>query len=641
MKHRAPPIATAISIAISSAISTATAIAAAFGILVLCVTARGKDTPLWSAPDISKAPAELEAQWQQITGGKPVGVRGVFRFALEAAGVDWRPDRVEKALAFARTLQDTTDPTGGTFGNFRWRSDHDRVLDRNGVEFAAQLMILIHKTQHDRLTPAARDLLRQMMTDAITGLQKHKVQVSYTNIWLKNACAQIILGEILDRPEVARAGRERLDEWLRFTAQNGITEYGAVTYYGTDLDALALIAKFAAQPETRAKAMQAIRYLWTDSAANWWTAGDRLACANARSYDYLYGRGYFEAHTWTAGWLRELPGIENAGWIGADHANLVTFRQAVTIPPRREWTDAITAQLPRTVVQRWGEKPENTATAWIGRHASLASSGAGRGSDERTLVANLGNSPAIPQLTLFMDGRGDPFGTKKIANAANQAKSLHIVPFIATVQRGAEVLQLLSSEPLGQKTRHKPGELSCFLTQLTVPASAEIRINGKIARAGTPGKPLAVPAGATVAFRIGDAAIALRILYSDTTQGAPANVQLVADSEKIPARRLTIIHDEKEPRGRASTIVWMRAAENLNDSAFAKFIADFAAAKATARVENNIARVEAAGLRSPMRIETDIVKQQRIAIEGGEPRPALLSVNGRETGLPVFNHHNQ
>ncbi|MDR0353708.1 MAG: hypothetical protein LBI02_10335, partial [Opitutaceae bacterium] len=381
--------------------------------------------PHWQG-DPGQAPAELETQWRQIVENNPVGVRGVLRFALEASGVNWRPDLVERALAFARTLQDT-DRTSETLGNFRWRSDHDRVLDRNGVEFASQLMILIHKLHATRLTPRARDLLRRMMTDAITGLENHKVPITYTNIWLKNTCARILLGELLDRPETARAGREHLDDWLRFTAQNGISEYGAPTYYGTDLDALGIIAKFAALPATRAKAMQGIRYLWTDAAANWWPTGDRLACANARSYDYLYGHGYFEAHTWTAGWLRAPPALENAGWIGTRHDNLVTLRQAVSIPPPRAWTETLATHIPRTIAQRWGGAPEHLAISWIGRHASLASSGAGRGSDERTLVANLGDSPAIPQLTLFMDGRGDPFGTKKLSNTAHQAKALHLV----------------------------------------------------------------------------------------------------------------------------------------------------------------------------------------------------------------------
>lgn len=49
----------------------------------------------------------------------------------------------------------------------------------------------------------------------------------------------------------------------------------------------ALVAQFAGRPEVRAQARTAMRYLWTDIAANWWTPGDRLGGANARSYDYL------------------------------------------------------------------------------------------------------------------------------------------------------------------------------------------------------------------------------------------------------------------------------------------------------------------------------------------------------------------
>ncbi|MDR0352291.1 MAG: hypothetical protein LBI02_02680, partial [Opitutaceae bacterium] len=211
-----------------------------------------------------------------------------------------------------------------------------------------------------------------------------------------------------------------------------------------------------------------------------------------------------------------------------------------------------------------------------------------------------------------------------------------LVPFIATVQREAEVLQLLSNAPPGPQTRHKPGELSCLLTQLTIPANAGIWIDGKPARPGTPQNPLAPAPSATLAFRIDDATIAMRILYADTTQGAPARLELVEESKTHPARRLTIIHDEKEPRGRASTIVWLRAAENLDDAGFANFIHDFAAAAATARIENDIARVTAAGLRGPMRIEADIVKQQRLHLEGGEPRPALLTINNREIGLEIL-----
>lgn len=617
-----------------------TAVISLFAALALMPAAMSKPLPDWSAPDISKAPAELEAQWQQLTNIKPgkwLGIRGIFRFAYEASALGWHPERVEHALAYARTLQDL-DPGSKTYGNFSWYTNQPKPVDLNAVEFVSQIMGLLYCTHLDKLTPKAREDLTFMMTHAIKGMENHPVRIQYTNIWLKKIWCLVSLGEALGRTDVAADGYKRLDDWLAFTAQNGIGEYNAVTYYGTDLDSLCMIAKYAERPEGRAAAERAMRYLWTNAAAVWWSAGDRIGGANARSYDYLYGHGYFEAFTWTAGWLREKPQIENAGWIGSNHDNLVAFRNAVHMPVPREWTEPILSQIPRTVVQRWGAEPERTATAWIGRHASLATSGAGYSREDRALVANIGNSPDIPQITMFMDGRGDPFGTKKVAGKDNHAKALHLEPFIATVQRGPEALQLLSCEPVGPKSRHKPGDLACFLTQLTIPAKAEIWIGGKKVRPGTTSKPLAVPAGATIGFRVGDAAAAIRILFSDTTNGAPAAIEIVEDSKKLPARRLTIIHDENDPRGRASTVVWMRVADNLDEAGFAKFMGDFAAAEGGARKENNIVYVSAAGLHGPMRIEADIAKQRRVALEGGEPRPALLSVNGREVGLPVFDN---
>jgi hypothetical protein len=83
----------------------------------------------------------------------------------------------------------------------------------------------------------------------------------------------IALGEALGRADVASDGYRRFDEWMAWTAKHGIGEYGAVVYYGIDLDSLALIARFAGRAEARAQAERAIRYVWTDLAANWWAPG--------------------------------------------------------------------------------------------------------------------------------------------------------------------------------------------------------------------------------------------------------------------------------------------------------------------------------------------------------------------------------
>ncbi len=445
----------------------------------------------------------------------------------------------------------------------------------------------------------------------------------------------IAAGEALGRPEVAADGYRRFDDWLRHTAHHGISEYGAVTYYGIDLDSLALIARHAGRAEARTQALAVMRYLWTDIAANWWAPGDRLGGTNARSYDYLYGSGYLDAHTWTAGWLRKKPALEGAGWLNGVQPNQTVLRDAVMMPPPSEWTEPIRSQVPRTVVQRWGPQPEQRAVHWVGRQVSLASSGASRGSDERTLIANLGDSPAVPQITLFMDGRGDPFGSKKTPNAANQAKALHLTPFIAAVQRGPELLQLLSAEPCGPKTKYKPGELSCFLTHLTLPAQAEYWIGDARVVPGSPEHPTLLPSGVPLFVRLGHAAIAVSVPLADAVDGKPAPIQFIADSPRSPAWRLTVVHAAAEPRGRGTTAVWLVARDALDAAGFAAWRGHLSATRPTVRRQGTIATVEVEGADGPLRLEVDLARETRLILQGGEP-DALLSVNGRDLGRELL-----
>lgn len=590
-------------------------------VLSLVVASGRGAPPVWTG-DPARGPRELEAMWAIVNDpARTVGVRGLFRFAVEATGLGWHPERVEAALARARSMQDL-DPASKTRGNFKWSSGHPGVQDLNAVEFSSQLMGFLRVVQAEKLSAKARAQLDEMMTDAIDGLRSHVVKIDYTNIFVMKTWGLIALGEALGRPEVAADGYRRFDDWFDFTAKNGIGEYGAVVYYGIDLDSLALIARHAGRAETRAKAERAIRHLWTDLAANWWAPGDRMGGTNARTYDYLFGSGYTEAHTWTAGWLRARPELEGAGWLGGSQPNLTTFRDAVMWRPASEWTEAIRAEVPRTVVQKWGEQTEQRAVNWIGRNVSLASSSASRSRDERTLVANLGTTPAVPQLTLFMEGRGDPYGLKKTVGG----KALHFVPFLATVQRGPEVLQMLSDDPLKSDPRNKPGDLRYFATHFTVPAAAEVWVGDAQVQPGA-----TVPAGAAVYVRLGDAVIGLRVLLATTTAGGAASMRFLEDAGVTAARRLTVLHSETEPTGRGTLAVWLRAGEGLDDRAFAAWRREFAAAPAKATSAGDTLVAEAAGWAGALRIEADVAKGERRVLSGGEPA-AFLSVNGREVG---------
>ena len=177
--------------------------------------------------------------------------------------------------------------------------------------------------------------------------------------------------------------------------------------------------------------------------------------------------------------------MEGAGWLGGASYTVSAFRDAVMRRLATDCTEPIRALVPRTVVQQWGERPEQRAVNWLGRSVSLASSGATRSRDERTLVANLGDSPKLPRVALFMEGRGDRYGLKKLVGG----KAPHLTPLIATVQRGAEVLQVLSDDPLATDARNKPGDLKYFATHLLVPAAAKVWFGEERATPGSPDRP--------------------------------------------------------------------------------------------------------------------------------------------------------
>jgi hypothetical protein len=75
----------------------------------------------------------------------------------------------------------------------------------------------------------------------------------------------------------------------------------------------------------------------------------------------------------------------------------------------------------------------------------------------------------------------------------------------------------------------------------------------------------------------------------------------------------------------------------LDAEGFAAFRRQFASARATAACDGARFHGEAAGLAGLLCIEADVVAKKRLVLEGGEPRPALLSVNGREVGKSLFD----
>ncbi|MCX7011732.1 MAG: hypothetical protein NTW86_04060, partial [Candidatus Sumerlaeota bacterium] len=481
-----------------------------------------------------------------------------------------------------------------------------------------------------RLSGASAQRLERLIRFSVEGIRRHGVGEGYTNIFLMKTWNCIALGEGLGRSDLADEGYAMLDRWLMHTWQSGIHEYLSPTYYGVDVECAGLIARYAQREEGRRKAEAVLRLFWTDVAANWFAPGQRLGGAHSREYDYLGGHGPLDAALIQEGWMTPKTPVA---------PSLMTLLSAWT--PPAQLRAEIAAKTPRLVRQKWGLKPWETATNYVGKRFSMGSAGATYGSQDKPLVVNWPGPPETPVSYFYMDGRGDPYGKQKFAEVSGSGheKALHLQPFLMSAQRGSEVLLLACADP-AIPSHFKSGapNPTCLLSHFTLPADAEIWIGEGAQEPLQVADRIRVAQGEAVILRKGDVAVGVRVILGADAAGKAAPVEIVNDGQKYGAMRLTCVHSAEKPQGRGVIGLWTRAAEGLDDAAFAQFRGDFSRAEANGALNGDQAELTAAGQAGPLRLAADLKKETRLACEGGEPggEDLLLAVDGRDLGREIL-----
>jgi hypothetical protein len=96
---------------------------------------------------------------------------------------------------------------------------------------------------------------------------------------------------------------------------------------------------------------------------------------------------------------------------------------------------------------------------------------------------------------------------------------------------------------------------------------------------------------------------------------------------------------EGQPRGQVLAAVWVRAAEGLDESAFAAFrrAALGANEHVVAGIDGDRVDVSVPGLAAPLQLRADLRRGQRLATEGADPalQTGILNVNGRNLGAAL------
>jgi len=561
----------------------------------------------------------LEQRWTNLqqTEKRNTGIRDLFSFVLEvtARGADQR--MAEGALALA-TQKREPDPTSKLWGNYAWYWKDVHPDDRNAVEFSMQSASLTWMLYRDRLSEKARAQLEAEIRYAAEGIRRHKVLVSYTNIFLMKTANCIFIGENLPDETLAKEGYAMLDQWLDYTRQNGIHEYSSPTYTGVDLGSLGLLAKYPREPAIRTKAKKALRLIWTEIAANWFPSFEGIAGTHSRDYDFLRGHGLLDRY------------LEKAGWITPTKPPTpdIFIDLSAWTPP--EDIRAITKTVPRVVSERWGEKPWERSTHYIGQSFTLGSAASGYHQQDKTLTVNLALGPQAPVVNFAMDERGDPYGQAKIPTSGGHMKLTHLVPFMTSVQNGPSALLLACQNP--QKKPY-PGTASLISNIVFPSAATPWLVDGPLTFADGETRHN-LQQGTTLFLRTADVAVALRYVIALDVTGKPAPIAVVRDGDKVPAMRFSAFHSDRPTNEPAVVAIWIRVAEGLDDKAFEQFRKTCAVAETSVKTNASIIEVSALSPQGNLHLAADLKTEKRLVSSGSDSKTetGILTVNGQSLG---------
>ena len=581
-----------------------------------------------SAADITgDAAAELMQQHERfwkIATAEPAthrySTRDLFVDALRLCATGQHMDRTTKLFELAERLQDR-DPESRTFGNFFWYSNDTQVIDRNAVEFCMQAGTLIALRYYDALPDEARVVFDRLIEHAIAGCMGHRVRSSYTNIALMNATNLILLGQFRKHEPASALGRQRLDAMLTDIWLHGTHEYASPTYYGVDLTDAARLQQCADDPAMIQRASVLRRLWWTDVAANWSPAAQRLAGPTSRTYAYQRNSGELDRALAASEWFDKVT--------TAPRPSVTAMLLDISAPAARD--KLIDPTLPREVKAAWGPMPRQTRTHWLTKWITLGSAGATYHSQDQTFTVDFAGGRNQTRAYFMPDGRGDPYGITRVAQKSGHQKALHLRPFWTAAQRRGDALGVVLYHESDFESAEAEG---MFTSQFVMPANLAIFIDGERIKGF---ERIDLKPHQTIVLRDGPVAMGLKVVWARAFGETPAKISLISDPyipRALAAIRLAIEHGDKWQGHTAGAALWVRISDGLADNAaFDAWQRAFVDAEAESHVEADKAKFAAHGVSVTLGdIEAD---KPTVALEPA-PGRGVLEINGREVGRPML-----
>ncbi len=456
---------------------------------------------------------------------------GAF-FYLERGG----SPAIAEALLRKLFATQSMNPDAKDYGYIPWKIYDPGMRDANSIDFAMQAMGAIFLGYGDRLSDGFKNEAKPHLQAALVALERHRVQVSYTNIYLMNTFAALTLGQCLNDQPAIEYGRQRWANWREYTAQNGIHEFDSPTYYGVDLADLTLAYRYVADAGIHNQIAAVLDYYFKDIANNFHLPSERLAGPHSRDYDFLRGLGGVEVTLFCEGVLddpQELTevSLEKAAVIDNDR------------PDGYHPSPAILRQMEafnRVVQQRWDENTGRYRYAYFTPEYAMGSTDGAYDAQDKVFTADYGATRGVITTSVVVDTFDEPYGLVKQLDHGGHSKPVHLPANLSSVQDKNTALLVYDLDP----ERDNSGRP--FATDLLLPSTAnDILLDGNPVVISNK---MDLPAhiGSVIAVRQDDACLAASIWHIDTLQQTPPSLHLKADKTGLGhgAFRLVIYHGE-------------------------------------------------------------------------------------------------
>lgn len=455
--------------------------------------------------------------------------------------------------------------SGATVANGGFETSESWYIDRRGEGFAAAFQIsgtldvnstsfsawpwgtILNSEYAELLSPAFLDRAETHLRAALDYIERDEVPVvGYTNSRLMRDVNLILLGQALGDEHYLETGRAGLREWLEHARRHGVSEYGSPTYYQVNFSALQSGYTQVADPATRQLFFEALEFLWTDVAANYFPGRQTLSGSHSRDYDFLRGRGSMDLLFYVEGWNDEL----NDSYLTTITYQLVVSYLGDAYHPRAQHHEL--ALTPEKVVQAATDADRTldrynyvTPNYAIGSTSSTFTSTLGPGPTpyDKPINIELASGGDVPAVTVVPDIYDSPYGDTIVGSGPK-----HQPLFPTTVQHRNALLALLDLNPALEVTE------GTYATNIVFPAAADdVILDGRRVELAE-GVTLPARTDSVLAVRDGGGCVAARLFRVGGIDGQQPRVvlKLDADGAEHGAARLAA-YQYQGPRKRPTT----------------------------------------------------------------------------------------